>query len=133
MKTESRPRSPHLQVYRLPLLAYLSISHRITGVLLTGAACLLPLYLGIIAFWPQHYDILHGALASWPGQVCLFVVSVCLVYHMVSGIRHLIWDIGFNLEVRAAERSGYVAIVVTIALTAVIWFIACTQIYGGAS
>ncbi|MGH8499792.1 MAG: succinate dehydrogenase, cytochrome b556 subunit, partial [Methylococcales bacterium] len=31
----SRPLSPHLQIYRLPLTAILSITHRATGVAIT--------------------------------------------------------------------------------------------------
>jgi hypothetical protein len=34
-----RPMSPHLTIYRFPMPAILSISHRITGVALTGAIC----------------------------------------------------------------------------------------------
>lgn len=34
-----RPMSPHLTVYSFPMPAILSISHRITGVALTGAVC----------------------------------------------------------------------------------------------
>ena len=36
----NRPLSPHLQVYRLPLVAKISIMTRITGVALGGAALL---------------------------------------------------------------------------------------------
>ncbi|WP_375211108.1 succinate:quinone oxidoreductase subunit C, partial [Hyphococcus sp.] len=41
VSNETRPLSPHLQVYRLPLNAKLSILHRITGVALAFAAILI--------------------------------------------------------------------------------------------
>lgn len=128
---DSRPLSPHLQVYRLPLLAWLSIMHRGTGVFLAGAACLLPVYLGVLAFWPQYYDCLRGLLAAWYGQLFLFGVSVSVVYHLLNGLRHLMWDLGFNLQVRSAERSGLLVILFSIVLTVIIWYIACSRIYGG--
>ena len=34
MSESNHPISPHLQIYRLPLTALLSITHRITGVIL---------------------------------------------------------------------------------------------------
>ena len=33
--TNNRPTSPHLQVYRLPLTGIISITHRMTGVMLS--------------------------------------------------------------------------------------------------
>ena len=41
----SRPLSPHLQVYRLPLPALMSISHRATGVLLAAGSLVLVYWL----------------------------------------------------------------------------------------
>ncbi|MBY0511485.1 MAG: succinate dehydrogenase, cytochrome b556 subunit, partial [Rhodospirillaceae bacterium] len=40
-KPAARPLSPHLSVYRLPLAAVLSITHRITGIGLTLGILLL--------------------------------------------------------------------------------------------
>ncbi|MEK9706506.1 MAG: succinate dehydrogenase, cytochrome b556 subunit, partial [Alphaproteobacteria bacterium] len=45
MTDRNRPLSPHLQVYRLPLDAILSITHRITGVALSFGAVLLVYWL----------------------------------------------------------------------------------------
>lgn len=52
MKT--RPLSPHLQVYRLPLTALLSISHRITGVLLAMGLLLLAGWLLAASVYPRN-------------------------------------------------------------------------------
>ena len=46
------PVSPHLQIYRLPLAAVLSISHRITGVLLTAAAVVFAFLIAAAAMLP---------------------------------------------------------------------------------
>ena len=128
---DNRPLSPHLQVYRLPLLALLSITHRMTGVFLSAVAILLPVYLATIAFWPQYFDCIQAMLGAWYGQIFLFAVSASLMFHLLNGIRHFFWDAGLNLEVQSAERSGYAVIVLSIILTAVIWFIACSNLYGG--
>ena len=52
---DKRPLSPHLQIYRLPMPAILSITHRFTGVILFSGSMLFSLwivclYLGERAF-----------------------------------------------------------------------------------
>lgn len=132
MSTQTRrPLSPHLQIYRLPMLAKLSITHRLTGVLLSIAALLLPFFLMAAASGPEAYACALEHLGTWYGQAFLFAVSACLVYHLLNGIRHLVWDTGANLQVRAAEWSGYIVVVLSLLLTAAIWFVACTRMYGG--
>lgn len=127
-----RPLSPHLQIYRLPLLALMSISHRITGLVLSLAALLLPVFLVAVASGPAAYERLNGHLAAWYGQVFLFAVSVSLAYHLLNGIRHLIWDTVHNLDVRPAEKSGYLVLVLSVVLTAAIWWFGLAQAGGGA-
>ena len=58
-KSSARPLSPHLQVYRLPLAAWLSISHRITGVGLTLGTLLLTWWVAAAAYGPDAYDTFY--------------------------------------------------------------------------
>ncbi|MDC0113794.1 succinate dehydrogenase, cytochrome b556 subunit, partial [Planktomarina temperata] len=46
-----------------------------------------------------------------------------LWYHMLGGLRHLIWDTGRGLELKTAERMGWMMIIGSLLLTAftVIW------------
>jgi succinate dehydrogenase / fumarate reductase cytochrome b subunit len=120
-----------LQIYRLPMLAWLSITHRITGMFLSIAVILLPVWLWMIAGGEEAYSCAYALISAWYGQLFLFAVSFSLIFHTLSGIRHLVWDTGSNLDVRAAEKSGYLVIVLTVLLTALVWYIACCRIYGG--
>ena len=47
------------------------------------------------------------------------------MYHLCNGIRHLIWDAGWALEMDAANRTGWISILVSLALTAALWVVAC--------
>ena len=49
------------------------------------------------------------------------------VFHLCTGIRHILWDAGVGFEVKAVSMTGWVAIVASIALTAISW-IAAMQI-----
>ena len=46
------------------------------------------------------------------------------MYHLCNGIRHLVWDAGYALELDAAYRSGYIAVAASLLLTVLIWAVA---------
>ena len=55
-----RPLSPHLRIYRMPLAAVLSITHRITGVGLTLGTLLLTWWLAAAAYGPPASDVVDA-------------------------------------------------------------------------
>ena len=124
MSTDNRPLSPHLQVYRLPFTALTSISHRISGVLLSGGALVLVYWVVATAAGPQAYATANTILGSLPVQVLLFAWTFVLFYHLCNGIRHLFWDAGYGLSLQAAQRSGQTVIGAAVALTLLAWLIA---------
>ena len=123
MTVRNRPLSPHLQIYRLPLLAILSITHRITGVALSVGTLLLVYWLGSAAYGPDAYAQALTIIGSPIGLVALFGWTAALYYHAANGIRHLFWDTGKNFELPKAYNSGYVVLAVTAILTVVTWAI----------
>ncbi len=124
MSTDNRPLSPHLQVYRLPFTALTSISHRISGVLLSGGALVLVYWVIAAAAGPQAYATASTILSSLPVQVLIFLWTFVLFYHLCNGIRHLVWDVGYGFDLRTAQRSGQIAIGAAAALTLIAWLIA---------
>lgn len=115
--SKPRPLSPHLQVYRLPLLAILSISHRITGAALVGGTVLLVVWLVAAAMGPEAYAALEGLLVSPLGIVLLLGWAFALFYHTANGIRHLWWDAGQGLELGPAYASGWIVLAAAAVLT----------------
>ena len=124
--TRGRPLSPHLQVYRLPLVAVLSISHRATGVANTVGLILLTVWLMAMATGPEAYDAVMGFMGSWLGRLMLFGWTLSIFYHLSNGIRHLFWDVGYGFELQNAYKSGYAVIGSAIVLTLVTWVAAYT-------
>ena len=55
------------------------------------------------------------------GKLALFGFSLALVYHLLNGIRHLLWDAGWGFELPEVYRSGYTVFVLTVVLTAKGW------------
>src|SRR5690606_41788563 len=65
-----------------------------------------------------------GCLPSRLGGVALSGFSLALVYPLLNGIRHMMWDLGHGMSIPGGYRSGYVVAVLTVVLTAAIWFFA---------
>ena len=110
------PLSPFLQ-YRPQLTSVLSITHRITGVLLSAGAVLLSLWLAAIAAGADTYAAISGHISAWYGQVAVFGFVFSLYYHLCNGVRHLFWDMGLGLDITSAYRSGYAVVAATLLLT----------------
>ena len=119
--SKARPLSPHLQIYRLPLPAILSITHRMTGVVLSTGTILIALWLIALAQGPEAFAMAMMAVSHPIGQIILFGYSVALFYHMCNGIRHLNWDRGSGLEIESVYRSGKITIAMAVLLTALLW------------
>lgn len=121
---QDRPLSPHLQVYRLPVTALMSIMHRATGAALSIGTVLVAWWLVAIASGPEAYAIAYDFIASPLGQFMLFGWSASLYYHTLNGIRHLIWDAGYLFKLKNAYRANYAVLLLTAVFTAATWYCA---------
>jgi len=116
-----RPLSPHLQVYRLPLSALMSISHRITGAGLAVGTILVTAFLFAAASGEAQYNFVMGLATSTFGQIILFLWSAALYFHMCNGIRHMVWDTGNCLNKDKAMRTNYYVLAAAALLTLSTW------------
>ena len=112
--TRARPLSPHLQIYRWPVSMATSITHRVTGVGLTAGVLLVAWWLIAAASGADQYDTFSTVARSPLGLLILFGFVWALVYHLVNGIRHLVWDAGFGFAPKTAERTGVLVFALSI-------------------
>jgi succinate dehydrogenase / fumarate reductase cytochrome b subunit len=120
---KNRPLSPHIQVYKMPFSAMLSILHRITGLVLTAGAFILVTWLYSLAFLPDTSAKLYQIFSSTIGRLILIGFTFAFFYHFCNGIRHLFWDIGKGYEIKSVNRTGIIAVLAAILLTALVWFL----------
>lgn len=130
MASPDRPLSPHLQVYRWQWTMALSILHRATGVALAVGAIGLVWWLLALAGSPDSYGQFMDCARSPLGLFVIAAFGACLVYHSWNGIRHLLWDTGWGLDIPTAFRTGMAVIVLSVLGTAV--FVAALLMKGGA-
>src|SRR5271165_3833102 len=120
-KLVRRPLSPHLQVYRWPLSMALSITHRVTGVGLGIGTLLLTGWLLTAATSEAGFERFQYFLGSAVGIFLLFCWSLALVFHLMSGLRHLWMDTGHGYDGKAYRNSGIAVLAGTAGLTLLIW------------
>ena len=119
-----RPLSPHLTVYRPQITSMLSILHRVTGVGLTLGAAMVVWWFLAAATSESYFETVDGLMTSWIGHLIWLGLTFSLAYHFCSGIRHLIWDMGYGFELDQVETSGKAVVGGAVALTVLIWLIA---------
>ena len=117
-----RPLSPHLHIYRLPLTALLSITHRATGVLLSLGMILLVVFLMAVAQGPESFETAQGLLRSALGRLFLWGWIYALLFHLVHGFRHLIWDTGHGFDRESLDRLARYELVASVILLALVFF-----------
>jgi succinate dehydrogenase / fumarate reductase cytochrome b subunit len=122
-KLVGRPMSPHLQVYRWPLSMMLSITHRVTGVGLGIGTLLLTCWLTTAATTQAGFDRFQAFLGSAFGLFLLFCWSVSLIFHLMTGLRHLWFDAGRGYEKSEYQHSGVAVLIATGGLTIALWVV----------
>ena len=121
MDHADRPLSPHLQIYRWQLTSVLSIVHRAAGLALSLGAVLLVWWLVAAASGPDAFNRVERFFGSWFGLLLLFGWTAALIYHLLNGIRHLVWDSGRALDLESTYRGGWLVVAATAVLTAIAW------------
>ena len=82
---------------------------------------------GLLVRREQHFDftaqrrVVQAVFGHWFGQLVLFGFSWALIHHALGGIRHLIWDTGYGLDLASANRLAWANIAGSIALTILLW------------
>jgi succinate dehydrogenase / fumarate reductase, cytochrome b subunit len=102
-----RPLSPHLSIYRFRYTLTTSIANRVTGAVLSIALPLLVAWLMSAASGAERYEAVRSAFGHPAGRIVLAGLLVAWLYHLLAGIRHLIWDTGHGLERAQAQLSAW--------------------------
>lgn len=121
----ARPLSPHLSVYKMSRYTLAtSILNRFTGVALSAGFVLLVYWLMSVAGGPGS-EARAARLLSLPLMKLVYLVCIgAFCYHLVAGIRHLVWDTGRGLERAQSRRSAWLVVAASIALTLLVGYCA---------
>ena len=121
MSDSKNPLSPHLQIYRWQISSLLSITHRISGIINLLALILIFFWLIFLSLGESNYELFLLAINSFFGKFILIGFTWSMCFHILSGIRHLAWDLGYGFEIKTANISGIIVVISSLALTIIFW------------
>lgn len=118
--SQRRPKFLNLRQIHMPVTAWVSILHRISGVVLFIS---LPFILtGMEALYESAASF--ERLSRWLAEPWLrgFALALLLlfIYHLLAGTRYLLFDLHIGTQRRAARRSAFAVLVVTLLGAAII-------------
>jgi succinate dehydrogenase / fumarate reductase, cytochrome b subunit len=117
VKRVERPLSPHLQIYRVQLTSVTSILTRITGNGLILGVMLAVWWLLAAATSEAYFAVANGVATSWFGDLVFTASAWAMWYHLLAGVRHLIYDTGRGLDIPTAEKLGWACVIGAFVLT----------------
>ena len=123
MKYNQNPISPHLQVYRWHISSLLSIIHRIVGVINLLALILMFFWILVLNLSESNYELFLLAINSFLGKCILIGFTWSMSFHILSGARHLVWDMGYGFEIKTANISGIIVIILSLFVTIIFWLL----------
>ena len=116
-----RPLSPHLSVYRPTMTMAMSIAHRISGAALYVGVLLLAWFLIAVSSDASSFAVFSDFISSFIGRLTLFVITWALFHHLVSGVRHILWDAGYGLDAPLRDQMAWATAIGGFALTVLVW------------
>jgi len=120
---KNRPLSPHLQVYKWQLSSLLSITHRLTSIINTAGISLICFWIISLHMGEDCYKYFLIFSSSFLGKFILVGFTWSFCYHMLNGLRHLFWDLGYGYEIKIANLSGIIVLISSFLLTVTLWII----------
>jgi succinate dehydrogenase / fumarate reductase cytochrome b subunit len=105
-------------IYRLTRYSLItSFANRITGGVLSVGLLAFIYWLTCLARGARAYARAEQVLESDLAKLFYAALIAAFAYHLVAGIRHLVWDTGRGLEKAQSQRSAWLVIAAALALT----------------
>ncbi|KHO66578.1 MULTISPECIES: succinate dehydrogenase, cytochrome b556 subunit [Pseudomonas] len=111
-----RPVNLDLRTIKLPVTAYTSILHRISGVILFLGLVVLLYGLDMSLASEESFEELKACLASPLAKLVIWGLLSALLYHLVAGIRHLFMDAGVGETLEGGKLGSKIVIAVAVVL-----------------
>lgn len=122
---DKRPVNLDIGSMQLPITAYVSISHRLSGVILFLASGLMVWALDTSLSSEEGFNTIKATLTHPITKVIVWAIASALSYHALSGLKHIVMDFGIGESMRGgiigARLVIGLAVVTTIFWGVVLW------------
>ncbi len=110
---DNRPVNLDIGTIRLPVTAYASITHRITGVILVVSAFLMLWALDLSLASEDSFATLTSVLSHPIARFITWGICVGLIYHSLAGVKHLVMDFGIGETLEGGILGARLVFVLT--------------------
>lgn len=108
-----RPVNLDISTIDLPVTAYASIAHRLTGLVLCAAVLVLLWFLNRSLASAEDFAQVQTLMASSPIKFLMFLFLAPFWYHLVAGIRHLIMDMGVGESLEGGRLGAKLVFIIS--------------------
>jgi succinate dehydrogenase / fumarate reductase cytochrome b subunit len=105
---DRRPVFFNLMQIQMPVGAIISITHRITGLLIALGIPLDIYLLGLSLQSPQGYARVAALFGILAFRIMTLLFIWALAYHVLAGLRHLLSDIDIGSHLHPARTSAWI-------------------------
>jgi succinate dehydrogenase / fumarate reductase cytochrome b subunit len=116
----SRPIFFNLFLIRLPVAGFMSIIHRVTGVVMVAAIPILLWLLELSLSGDEGFQQSQEWLSSWLGIALIFFALWALMHHFLAGIRYLFLDIDLGIERPLYRHTAWAVLLLSPLLAAIL-------------
>ncbi len=109
---DNRPVNLDISTIKLPITAYASIMHRISGVaVFVGMAVLLCLLDSSLTSADDFNSVKTLLTDSFLLKLVVWLVVSGLIYHTSAGVKHLIMDLGIGETLEGGKKAATITLV----------------------
>ena len=116
---DTRPVNLDLGTINLPVTAYASITHRVTGVLMFFSSFLMLWALDQSLASEASFNAVAAVLSSPLAKLVSWCIASALTYHALAGVKHLIMDAGIGETMRGGVLGARIVFVLAAGAAAV--------------
>lgn len=114
MHASNRPKYLNLMKIRLPVPGFVSILHRVSGLVMFLFAWAMLWLLQMVLQSPESFEQVRQCAQSWIVKLFLTGMSWAFLHHFFAGIRFLLLDVHVASELTTTRRMSWAVLVLSI-------------------
>ncbi len=108
---KKRPVNLDIGTIQLPITSYVSILHRVSGVVLFAAIAVFLWVLDASLSSEESFNAIKDCIGSTFFQLIIWASLAALAYHLVAGVRHLVMDFGVGETLEGGRLGAMIALI----------------------